>query len=75
MKIANLRTIWAMALIALTSATAHAEDIDIYQGISTGGSANLLVILDNAAAADAKSTYTCNVLTPSGSGLGVNDPT
>ncbi|MBO9646964.1 MAG: pilus assembly protein PilY [Variovorax sp.] len=64
-----------MALLTLTGAVAHAEDIDIYQGISTGGSANLLVVLDNAAAADAKSTYTCSLQTPAGAAFTVNDPT
>lgn len=65
----------ALALMAAATTAVHAEDIDIYQGISTGGAANLLVVLDNAAAASANSTFTCDVKTPSDAALSVNDPT
>lgn len=67
MKPASLRQVGALALVALASASARAEDIDIYQGVATGGEANLLIILDNAAATSASSSYTCTALT-------VNDP-
>lgn len=67
MKPELLRQVGALALIAIASAGARAEDIDIYQGTATGGNANLLIILDNAAAASASSSFTCSALT-------VNDP-
>jgi type IV pilus assembly protein PilY1 len=53
--------------LALVGVAIHAEDIDIYQGVGTGSPPNLLLILDNSAAADASSTFTCSALT-------VNDP-
>lgn len=57
----------ALALLTLASAAVRAEDIDIYQGTSGGGIPNMLIILDNAAAASASSSFTCPSLT-------VNDP-
>ncbi|HSV61505.1 MAG TPA: PilC/PilY family type IV pilus protein [Variovorax sp.] len=51
----------------LGGGAAHAEDIDIYQGTTTGGAPNLLIVFDNAAAASASSSFTCDSLT-------VNDP-
>ena len=59
---------WAsLTAMVITGLTAHAEDIDIYQGGQTGTKPNLLFILDNAAAASASSSFTC-------SNLAVNDP-
>lgn len=55
------------AVLALAGAGARADDIDIYQGIQSGVAPNLLIILDNSAAADASSTFSCTTLT-------VNDP-
>lgn len=57
----------AVALFALAGAAVQAEDIDIYQGTTSGGAPNMLIILDNAAAASASSSFTCP-------GLTVNDP-
>ncbi|RST52587.1 pilus assembly protein [Variovorax sp. MHTC-1] len=57
----------ALALLTLASAAVRAEDIDIYQGSSGGSIPNMLIILDNAAAASASSSFTCPSLT-------VNDP-
>jgi len=57
----------ALALLTLASAAVRAEDIDIYQGTSSGAAPNMLIILDNAAAASASSSFTCPSLT-------VNDP-
>jgi type IV pilus assembly protein PilY1 len=57
----------AAALLSLAGAAAQAEDIDIYQGTTSGGAPNMLIILDNAAAASASSSFTCP-------GLTVNDP-
>ena len=67
----HLRQLGAVALAAaLAAGTARAEDIDIYQGKTTGGKPNLLIILDNAAAANADGpTLTCDA-----PGLTVNDP-
>ncbi|RZL89613.1 MAG: pilus assembly protein PilY [Variovorax sp.] len=55
------------ALLALAAFAAQAEDIDIYQGIAAGAAPNMLIVLDNSAAADASSSFTCSSLT-------VNDP-
>lgn len=57
----------ALALLALAPLVAVAEDIDIYQGTTSGTAPNLLIFLDNSAASDASSTFTCTSLT-------VNDP-
>lgn len=57
----------AAALLALTGTAVQAEDIDIYQGTTTGAAPNMLIILDNAAAASASSSFSCP-------GLTVNDP-
>ena len=56
-------------LITLASAGAQAEDIDIYQGTASIAGGNLLMILDNAAAASGSLNVpvTC-------AGLTVNDP-
>ena len=66
------RSQWAMhlafAALALASLGARADDIDIYTGLQSGAAPNLLIILDNSAAADASSTFTCTTLK-------VNDPT
>jgi len=61
------------ATLVLAGFAAHADDIDIYAGTTSGGIPNLLMILDNSAAADATSSYQCkdsagNVI------LAVNDP-
>lgn len=66
----NFWRLGALALLALASAGARADDIDIYQGTTSGSAPNLLMILDNAAAASASSTFTC-----SDPDLVVNDPT
>ncbi len=66
-KLSYARRLGALALIALSGAGARAEDIDIYQGTASSGAANLLIILDNSAAASASSTFPC-------SALPVNDP-
>jgi len=49
----------ALALLTLASAAVQAEDIDIYQDTSGGGIPNMLIILDNAAAASASSSFPC----------------
>lgn len=46
---------------------AHAEDIEIYGGLNGASKPNVLIVLDNSAAASASSTFTCSALT-------VNDP-
>lgn len=51
---------------ALATGMVHAEDIDIY-GNHEAGTSNVLVILDNAAAASGNSSFIC-------SALAVNDP-
>ncbi|GAA4358014.1 hypothetical protein GCM10023165_52540 [Variovorax defluvii] len=63
----HLFRLGAAAVLALAGATAQAEDIDIYQGTTTGGAPNMLIVLDNAAAASASSSFTCSTMT-------VNDP-
>lgn len=45
---------------AFLAAPVHAEDIDIYGSTGASGSSNLVIILDNAAATNANSTYTCD---------------
>lgn len=67
-KPAPLWQLGALAVLVLASTGARADDIDIYQGTASGAAPNLLMILDNSAAADASSTFTC-------SNLSVNDPT
>ncbi|HKX41949.1 MAG TPA: pilus assembly protein PilY, partial [Burkholderiaceae bacterium] len=62
------RRVAGAALLLLASFAAQADDIDIYQGITGGGIPNMLIILDNSAAADASSSFQCSALT-------VNDPT
>jgi type IV pilus assembly protein PilY1 len=64
----NFWRLGALALVALAGTGARADDIDIYQGTTSGAAPNLLMILDNSAAADASSTFTCP-------GLTVNNPT
>jgi type IV pilus assembly protein PilY1 len=66
-KPSNFWQLGALALLALASAGARADDIDIYQGTTTGAAPNMLIILDNSAAASASSSFTC-------SELAVNDP-
>lgn len=63
-----VRQLSCVALFLLASFPARADDIDIYQGTASGASPNLLIVLDNSAAADASSSFTCAALT-------VNDPT
>jgi type IV pilus assembly protein PilY1 len=67
MRSARFAHLGLSALMALTSLAATAEDIDIYQGSASGGAPNMLIILDNSAAASASSSFNCSALT-------VNDP-
>jgi len=67
-KLNSVSRLAAAAMLALTGLAAHADDIDIYAGTFSGDIPNLLIILDNSAASDASSTYTCSAMTP-------NDPT
>ncbi|MDR6535678.1 PilC/PilY family type IV pilus protein [Variovorax soli] len=67
MRPSRISQLGALALLTLASAAVRAEDIDIYQGTSSGAAPNMLIILDNAAAASASSSFTCPSLT-------VNDP-
>jgi len=62
-KPSNFWQLGALALLALASAGARADDIDIYQGTASGSAPNLLMILDNSAAASASSSFTCPDLT------------
>lgn len=66
-RLSHLPRIGALALLALVTLAAHAEDIQIYQGTAGGTAPNMLIILDNSAAADASTSFTCSSLT-------VNDP-
>ena len=61
-------TLSVLALAGLAASGVRAEDIDIYQGNAVGGTPNLLIILDNAAAANANTTFTCSALTVSDPG-------
>lgn len=63
------------ALAGLLPGVVHAEDIDIYQGTTSGATPNLLVILDNGAASDASASYTCNVTKPGGGALAEDSKT
>jgi type IV pilus assembly protein PilY1 len=69
----RFKNLAALAL-AVASVTVQAEDIDIYQGIEGGGRPNLLIILDNSAAADASlgAAYRGCTTAPT---LVINDPT
>ena len=66
MKSRFAKTLLLLASLCFASANVLAEDIDIYQGISTDGSnPNLLIILDNSAAWDASLAFTCTDTTVS----------
>lgn len=55
-----LRAFWVLLAVAILLPTARAEDIDIYGGPQAGGAnSNLLIVLDNAAAASGSSAFTC----------------
>lgn len=58
-KKATLRALVVLTLgsAALVALPAHAEDIDIYGAPNLGDSSNLVIILDNASAANANSVF------------------
>ena len=53
-----------LAVVAGLSPAVHAEDIDIYGGALTGGSSNLVIVLDNAGAANGNTNVTCPTFAP-----------
>ena len=57
-----LRTSLLTSLLALCALQGHTEDIDIYNGVQSNAPPNLLMILDNSAAADSSvNSFTCPV--------------
>lgn len=69
-----LRLVWTGSVLASAALVAHAEDIDIYGSVQSGASSNLVIVLDNAAAASASSTYTCPAFPAPDSSFKPNDP-
>ena len=76
-KKATLRALVVLTLgsAALVALPAHAEDIDIYGAPNLGDSSNLVIILDNASAANANSVFNCPKFDPPDDKFRVNDPT
>ena len=62
-----------VCLLAAAVTGAHAEDIDIYNGVQAGGSSNLIVVLDNAAAASGSSSFSCPTFPGADSSFTVKD--
>lgn len=57
-----LRTSLLTSLLALCALQGHTEDIDIYNGVQSNAPPNLLMILDNSAAADSSvNSFSCPV--------------
>jgi type IV pilus assembly protein PilY1 len=48
MKMTRLKSLAALLLLSLLPGFGHTEDIDIYNGDTTGGGSNVLIVLDNS---------------------------
>lgn len=64
LRIPLIRAACLLAAVAAFPCASLAEDIDIYGGSLTGGSSNLVIVLDNSSAANANTRVNCPTFAP-----------